>query len=254
MMQTKRIFIIPILALLTTACQTGYHLTNQAYNRVQVDSLAAPADTGMARFLQPYKQRLDQTMNEVLVQTTAPLDRSKPECALNNMLTDAMLQYAKDKLGQPADCSHLNYGGIRTGLPKGTIRIGNIYEVMPFDNQLVMLTLKGSMLRQFFEFFVGSEIDEKSLVVGGVRVVIKDNVLTSITFTNGKTFDPNQNYTVLMSDYVADRGGGTAFLKDAVARKNFNIPIRDVFIDYFRQLGKTGQPITPTTDGRISIQ
>jgi 2',3'-cyclic-nucleotide 2'-phosphodiesterase (5'-nucleotidase family) len=253
-MQRHKAFLIPVLALLTTACQTGYRLTDQAYKRVQVDSLAAPADSGMTRFLKPYKQKLDQTMNEVLVQSAVPLDRSKPECALNNMLTDAMLQYAQQKLGQPADCSHLNYGGIRTGLPKGPIRIGSIYEVMPFDNQLVMLTLKGSMLRQFFEFFVGSEADEKSLVVGGVRVVIKDNVLTSITFTNGKTFDPNQTYTVLMSDYVADRGGGTAFLKDAVARKNFNIPIRDVFIDYFRQLGKPGQPINPTTDGRITIQ
>lgn len=253
-MQAKKAFIIPVLALLTTACQTSYHLTNQAYNRITVDSLAAPADSGMARFLQPYRQRLNQTMNEVLVESTVPLDRAKPECALNNMLTDAMLQYAQQKLGQAADCSHLNYGGIRTGLPKGPIRIGNIYEVMPFDNQLVMLTLKGSMLRQFFEFFVGNEAEEKSLVVGGVRVVIKDNVITSIAFTNGKPFDPNQNYTVLMSDYIANRGGGTAFLKDAVARKDFNLTLRDVFIDYFRQLGKSGQPITPTTDGRISIQ
>ncbi|RRB04905.1 5'-nucleotidase C-terminal domain-containing protein [Larkinella rosea] len=253
-MQLKKIFILPVLALLTTACQTGYHLTNQSYKRVQVDSLAAPADSGMARFLQPYKQRLDQTMNEVLVESAVPLERSKPECALNNLLTDAMLQYAQQKLGVTADCSHLNYGGIRTGLPKGPIRIGSIYEVMPFDNQMVMLTLKGSMLRQFFEFFVKSEADEQSLVVGGVRVVIKDKILTSIAFTNGKTFDPSQTYTVLMSDYIANRGGGTAFLKDAVARKDFNLNLRDVFIDYFRQLGKSGQPINPTTDGRITIQ
>jgi 2',3'-cyclic-nucleotide 2'-phosphodiesterase (5'-nucleotidase family) len=254
MMRFSTFRFLPLLVVLTTACQTGYHLTDQGYKRIVIDSLAAPADSRMARFLQPYKQQMDQTMNEVLVVSAGPLNRSKPECALNNMLTDAMLQYAQQKLGQPADCSHLNYGGIRTGLPKGPIRIGSIYEVMPFDNQLVMLTLKGSMLREFFEFFVGSEIDEKSLVVGGVRVVIKNNILTDIAFTNGKKFDPNQNYTVLMSDYVADRGGGTAFLKDAVARKNFNIPIRDVFIEYFRQLGKSGQPLNPTTDGRISIQ
>lgn len=253
-MRIQKTFILPLLALLTTACQTGYHLTDQSYKRVVIDSLAAPADSGMTRFLQPYKQKMDQTMNEVLVQSAVPLDRAKPESAINNMLTDAMLQYAQQKLGQSADCSHLNYGGIRTGLPKGPIRIGNIYEVMPFDNQLVMLTLKGSMLRQFFEYFVGSEADEKSLVVGGVRVVIRGNVITNLTFTNGKPFDPNQTYTVLMSDYIADRGGKTAFLKDAVARKDFNVALRDVFIDYFRQLGQSGQPINPTTDGRITIQ
>ncbi|MGA0555997.1 5'-nucleotidase C-terminal domain-containing protein [Larkinella sp. VNQ87] len=254
-MRFIKTLFIPVLTLLIAACQKpGYHLTNQTYSRIQVDSLAAPADSDMTRFLQPYRQRLDQTMNEVLAVSTVRLDKAKPECALNNLLTDAMLQYGNQKLGQTVDCAHLNYGGIRTGLPQGPIRIGNIYEVMPFDNQLTLLTLKGSMLRQFLEYFIGSQADENALVVSGVRVVIKDNVLSSITFTNGKTFDPNQNYTVLVSDYIANRGGGTAFLKDAVARKDYAVTIRDVFIDYFRQLGKAGQPITPTTDGRIAIQ
>lgn len=254
-MSSKNLLLIPVLALLISACQkSGYHLTNQNYTRIQVDSLAAPDDSAMTRFLQPYKQQLGQTMNEVLVESTAPLNKAKPECALNNLLADAMLQYGQQKLGQSIDCSHLNYGGIRTNLPQGPIRIGNIYEVMPFDNQLTLLTMKGSMLREFFEYFIGNQAEENALIVGGVRVTIKNNLLTSITFTNGKPFDPNQNYTVLMSDYIANRGGGTAFLKDAVARKDFAITIRDVFIDYFRQLGKSGKPLTPTTDGRIAIQ
>ncbi|RAK02644.1 5'-nucleotidase-like protein [Larkinella arboricola] len=253
-MRFPKTLLIPVLTLLITACQTGYHLTNQAYSRVQVDSLAAPADSGMARFLQPYSQQLGQTMNEVLVESAVPLNKARPESALNNLLADAMLQYGQQKLGQPVDCSHLNYGGIRTNLPQGPIRIGNIYEVMPFDNQLTLLTLKGSMLREFFEYFIGNQAEENALIVGGVRVTIKNNLLTSIEFTNGKTFDPNQNYTVLVSDYIANRGGGTAFLKDAVRRQDFPITIRDVFIDYFRQLGKSGKPINPTTDGRITIQ
>ncbi|MGV3558503.1 5'-nucleotidase C-terminal domain-containing protein [Larkinella arboricola] len=253
-MRFPKILLIPVLTLLITACQTGYHLTNQGYSRVQVDSLAASADSGMARFLQPYNQQLGQTMNEVLVESAVPLNKARPESALNNLLADAMLQYGQQKLGQPVDCSHLNYGGIRTNLPQGPIRIGNIYEVMPFDNQLTLLTLKGSMLREFFEYFIGNQAEENALIVGGVRVTIKNNLLTSIEFTNGKTFDPNQNYTVLVSDYIANRGGGTAFLKDAVRRQDFPVTIRDVFIDYFRQLGKSGKPINPTTDGRITIQ
>ncbi|GAB3249389.1 hypothetical protein GCM10027347_06450 [Larkinella harenae] len=254
-MRFINLFLILILALLTTACQkSGYHLTEQSYKRLQIDSVAAPADSAMARFLQTYKQQLGQTMNEVLAESAEPLIKAKPECALNNMLADAMLQYGQQKLGQTVDCSHLNYGGIRTNLPKGPIRIEHIYEVMPFDNQLTMLTLKGSMLREFFEFFIGNQAEENALIVGGVRVTIKNNLITSIAFTNGKTFDPNQTYTVLISDYIANRGGGTAFLKDAVRRQDFAVTIRDIFIDYFRQLGKSGQPIKPTTDGRIAIQ
>ncbi|MFC5410082.1 5'-nucleotidase C-terminal domain-containing protein [Larkinella bovis] len=254
-MRVQKTVLLPVLVLLMVACQkSGYHLTNQTYQRIQVDSVAAPGNTAMTRFLEPYKQKLGQTMNEVLVESAVPLDKAKPESALNNMLADAILQYGRQTLGVAVDCSHLNYGGIRTSLPKGPIRIGHIYEVMPFDNQLTLMTMKGSMLREFFEYFIGNQAEENALIVGGVRVVVKNNLLTSITFTNGRTFDPNQTYTVLMSDYIASRGGGTAFLKDAVARKDFAVTIRDVFIDYFRQLGKSGQPINPTIDGRISIQ
>ncbi|WP_229310888.1 5'-nucleotidase C-terminal domain-containing protein [Larkinella soli] len=253
-MPTKIRISILLLALVTAACHPGYHLSNRAYNRIQVDSAAAPADSSTARFLAPYRQGLEKTMNEVLVQSTVRLEKARPESALNNLLCDAMLQQTRQRLGQPVDCSHLNYGGVRSGLPQGPIRVGNIFEVMPFDNQITVLTLKGSMLKQLFEHYAGSEANEAALLVGGVRVTIQGKSITTIAFTNGKTFQPEQEYTIAVSDFVANGGGGAFFLKDAVRRQDLNLLLRDAFIDYFRQLGKSGQPITPVTDGRITIQ
>ena len=75
-----------------------------------------------------------------------------------------------------------------------------------------------------------------------------------MTFTNGRPFQPDQTYTVAMSDYVANGGGGANFLKDIKQRDNVNYLIRDALIEYMREQGKTGQPFNPQADGRITIE
>ncbi len=234
-----------------SACQTSHHLTNRTATRIGVDSVAAPADSSVARFLKPYQQGLGQTMNEVLVRLPQALDKRAPESALDDLLADALLQQASKRYGKPIDVSHLNYGGIRNGLPAGNITTGNVFEVMPFDNQLVVLTMTGTQLQQFLNHFAAHD---DALVVGGIRAILHDKAVRQVTLTNGRSFQPDQTYTVAMSDYVADGGGGANFLKAIKQRDNVNYLIRDALIEYMREQGKTGQPFNPQADGRIIIE
>ncbi len=240
-------------ALLLTglmACQSSHVVTKQAYTRIGVDSTARP-DTSLVQLLKPYKQGLDKSMNEVLFQTPERLEKRKPESALNNLLCDALLSQASDRYGKPVDVSHLNYGGVRNGLPKGNVTVGDVFEVMPFDNQLVILTLTGDMLMQFLNHFAGDE----ALLVGGISVKLHNNKVQSVTFANGRTLQPAETYTVALSDYIANGGSGANFLKGAVKRQNLdNYLIRDALIDYFRKQGQSGQPITLQANGRINIE
>ena len=232
------------------ACQSSHVVTSQHYNRISVDSTAR-ADSSLVRMLSPYRQGLDKTMNEVLTQTPERLEKRKPECALNNLLCDALLSQATDRYGKPVDVAHLNYGGVRNGLPKGNITTGDVFEVMPFDNQLVILTLTGDMLLQFLNHFAADE----ALLVSGISVKLHDNKVQSVTFASGRTLQPAETYTVALSDYVANGGGGAAFLKNAVKRENLdNYLIRDALIDYFRKQGRSGQPLTLQANGRIIIE
>ena len=244
----KQLLFLAFVGL--SACNPGYHLTNRTANRIGVDSLAAPSDTSVANFLQPYRQGLDRTMNEVLTRTTGRIEKGQPDGPLNDLLTDALLLQSSQRYGKPIDCSHLNFGGIRNNLPEGNITTGSIFEVMPFDNQLVVLTMKGDMLQQLLNHFAKGD----KLVVGGLRAKIHEGQVQSVTFTNGRTLQPNDTYTVAMSDYIADGGDNANFLKNAIKRDNINYLIRDALIDYFRQQGKSGQPINPVSDGRISIE
>jgi 2',3'-cyclic-nucleotide 2'-phosphodiesterase (5'-nucleotidase family) len=121
---------------------------------------------------------------------------------------------------------------------------------MPFDNQLVVLTLTGTMLEQLLNHFANGN----KLVVGGLRAKIRDGKTQSVTFTNGRTLQPDETYTLVTSDYVADGGDNAGFLKNPVRREALNYLMRDALIDYFRQQGKSGQPINPLSDGRISLE
>lgn len=244
----SRLFFWLALATLS-ACQPGYHLTSQTASRPEVDSATAVADSSMARFLAPYRQKLDQSMNEVLAHSTGPIEKAQPDGPLNNLLTDALLQETTRYYGKPIDCSHLNYYGIRASLPKGNITTGSIFEVMPFDNKLVIITLTGTMLQQLLNHFAkGNE-----LIMGGLRTKIHDGQAHDIQFTNGRTLQPADTYTIVLSDYVANEENNAVFLQNPVKRENTNYLVRDALIDYFRRQGQTGQPINPVSDGRISL-
>ncbi len=245
----KKFFLLLAFVGLAS-CNPGYHLTNRTANRIGIDSVTAPADSSVVRFLTPYRQEMDKTMNEVLTRSTGRIEKGQPDGPLNNLLTDALLQQATGRYGKPIDCSHLNFGGIRNNLPQGDITTGSVFEVMPFDNQLVVMTVTGDVLRQMLDHFaIGNK-----LVIGGLRAKIRDGKTGSVTFTNGRTLRPNETYTIAMSDYIADGGDSAGFLKNPVRRENLNYLIRDALIDYFRQQGKSGQPINPASDGRISLE
>ena len=239
-----------VLASVWACTPGGYHLTNRTANRIGVDSVTASADSSVTNFLNPYRQGVEKSMSEVLTTSTAPIEKGLPDAPLNDLLTDILLKQASQHYGKPVDCSHLNYGGIRDNLPKGNITIGSVFEVMPFDNQLVLLTVTGDMLQQLLNHFASGH----GLVVGGIRAKIHDKHVQNVTFTNGRTLQPTETYTIAMSDYIANGGDNATFLKNAVKRENTNYLIRDALLAYFREQGKTGQPITPSSDGRISIE
>ncbi|MCK8493229.1 MULTISPECIES: 5'-nucleotidase C-terminal domain-containing protein [Spirosoma] len=245
----KYVLVLALLGL--WACNPGgYHLTNRTANRIGVDSTTARPDSSVTNFLKPYRQGLDKSMNEVLAHSTGRIEKGKPDAPLNDLLTDALLQQTSQRYGKPLDCSHLNYGGIRNNLPEGNITTGSIFEVMPFDNQVVILTLKGDMLQKMMNHFA----QKNELVMGGLRAKIHEGQVSSVSFVNGRTLQPNETYTVVMSDYVANGGDDAGFLKNPVKRENIGYLVRDALIDHFRQLGKTGQPINPVSDGRIIVE
>lgn len=207
-------------------------------------------DSATYKFILPYKEKLDAAMNEVIGQAPVALVKGFPESNLGNFFADAMLLKAKTVPG--VDTASLvalfNAGGLRTSVPQGEVHVGNMFEVMPFENQLVLLPLKGSELIRVLDALA----EKGGAPLAGVSFVIADKKATQVKVHN-LTADTAKIYTIVTSDYLAN--GGDKFF-NAPAPKEFtstNLLLRDILIERCRQLQKQNKPISSPTDGRISV-
>ena len=137
---------------LLMGCTNGAKITSVDTSYIQFSAESTPVDDPvMVALIEPYKSKLDKDMNAVLAQCELDMFKSTPEGVLGNFIADLALvktnQYCKE-MGLPAaDVCLLNNGGLRTTLPKGPIYKKRIFELMPFENELVVLTISGEKMQ-----------------------------------------------------------------------------------------------------------
>lgn len=235
-----------LLVIVLAACNTTYNPQSVEYSEYRVKQQAI-TDSSIIKLLSPYGASLNATMNEVIANVGVRLERKQPEGTLGNVMADAMLAIARSKYNQQVDASIINYGGIRLPvIEPGPITRGRLFELSPFDNTVLILTIKGNVLKQFLDHISV----RGGWPVSGIRMKIVDKVATDITI-NGKPLDMNADYAITVTDYVANGGDQAAMLKD-LPRKDHGIVYRDELIAYFMQLQKEGKNITSAVEGRIT--
>lgn len=252
MLQTiKRSLLITLLFLGSISCNPIHQIQSTEVSNHMVSPDNMLADERITSLYLPYKMQLDQEMDVVIGMTTESLVKGKPESKLTNYLADLMLEESRKVTeengnGLVPDVSFLNYGGIRTGFPQGEITVRKVFELMPFENELVLLELKGSDMQAFLDYVASIGGD----CIGGVRFVISDEKATKARIAN-QELKMVDTYWLATSDYVADGGDNYSMLKNAVQRINTGEKIRDVIIRYMKRSHTEGQIINPELDGRI---
>jgi 2',3'-cyclic-nucleotide 2'-phosphodiesterase (5'-nucleotidase family) len=186
-------------------------------------------DTATANFIMPYKNQLDVKMNEVIGVAEKTLYKSLPDGALGNMMADACMDAATKASGGQVDFCVLNIGGVRIpSIQQGNITLGKAYELMPFDNEIVVVELNGSQCNELFKWIVRW----KGAPVAGIQMTLTDTSATDILI-QGKQFDETQTYWVATSDYIAN-GGDKATMFAGGKLISTNIKLRDAIIDYIK--------------------
>ncbi|MBA2330043.1 MAG: 5'-nucleotidase C-terminal domain-containing protein [Flavisolibacter sp.] len=205
-----------------------------------------PRDSVMVRMMQPYRDSIEKSMNEVIGVAAITLEKKQPEGTLGNFMADAILYSARKKFNTSVDAAVINYGGIRLHqLPKGEITTGKIFELMPFDNMLVLQRLKGSLLQEFLNFIA----DKGGWPVAGISMLIKDKRATNVLI-GGKPLEVEKIYTIAISGYVASGGDNATLLKD-IPQQSLVYTLRDAIFDYIEVLQAQGKQITATDENRI---
>lgn len=207
------------------------------------------ADSSYLKHLQPFREKMEQVMAQKIGYAPNAIKSYPPESPLSNLLADVCLATAKEYSRQPVDLAILNFRGIRSDLPAGDITIGTIFRILPFENELVIVKLRGQQLQNQLEAFasMGGQI------VAGIHLEIKNQKPIKITI-NQKPLDPNQNYIIATSDYLAEGNDGMTYLAKYETLEKTGIKIRDMFIHYIQQQSYMGKVLVATTDGRITIR
>ena len=140
------------------ACQAPV-LTRAEDHRQIVQAPPGEADSTLNALISDYRGQLEAEMNTVIGTIAQPLTLQKPESSLGNWMADVLWEKATYYSKRPIDFALQNYGGIRISeLPAGPLTRGKIYELMPFDNQLVVLDLPGNIVDTLIQHMTKDQI------------------------------------------------------------------------------------------------
>ena len=254
-MMNKRFsfFMLLCILLISGACKTQY-LVQQEKTEGKViilDSINVPKpDSLTLETIKPYKAQLDSQMNEILAYSEISMYKDLPEGLLNNFISDLVFikgnEYLKKSNNLSASICLLNHGGLRSDLPKGAITMRNVYELMPFENELVALEVKGSNITKLLKYLV----QKGGMPETGIRMSIKDNAAANVTI-QGVPFDESKNYLIITSDYLAKGGDDMSFLLNPVNYYPLGLKLRQAIIDYLKEQTIKGNTVTSQLDKRI---
>ncbi|MCR9295289.1 MAG: 5'-nucleotidase C-terminal domain-containing protein [bacterium] len=219
---------------------------------VEAESIAVAddlqPDAAVAEIIQPYMEQMHASMDEVIGQAAADITRGRPESALGNLVADALLWHANKISPEQVDISLVNNGGIRLpALMKGPIRVADIYQLVPFDNRVVILTLSG---QQIEDLLISMAKKGGEPMSGLTYKIDRDETQVREIRIGQQALVPTATYRLATLDYLASIGREYQILQDAASRVDDTVFLRDAMVTYIRQLNV----IEPTLDGRVSYE
>ncbi|HET9747137.1 MAG TPA: 5'-nucleotidase [Chitinophagaceae bacterium] len=240
-MRKSAFYPLLVAVLFAVSCNTTYKAESVHYSNYRVQQ--STSSNAVTAIMKPYADTINKLMNVVIGYNESRLEKKKPGNTLGYFIADAYLEMARQKIDPDIDAAFMNSGGIRLpDLPAGAITQGKLFELMPFDNLMVILKIKGSLLNQYLDTLAATE----GLIESGITMQVGNRTTQQILIA-GKPLDPDADYTIVHSDYVVIN---TNLLKN-IARKTTSYLLRDAIIDYVKYYNSQGKKIKVLNTDRV---
>jgi 5'-nucleotidase len=229
-------------------------------NPILLDSSITP-DPSIAARVQEMGKPIDELRHKVIGASDGPIDGSREvcraaECSMGNLVADAMLDRTKN---QGISIAIQNGGGLRSSIGGGSVTMGGVLGVLPFQNTIATFQLTGADVKAALENGL-SQIDDgagRFPQVAGMKYSFDKSKppgsrVVSVDVQEGTEFqplDPEKTYGVVSNNYMRAGGDGyTVFAQNGKNAYDFGPDLEVVVSDYLA----THNPYKPYTDGRIT--
>ena len=188
-------------------------------------------------------------VKDVVAHATGSWDKGYPESELSNWLIDIMMAKTEAISGKPVHMGVTNFGGIRADMPQGDVILDDLLSMFPFKNYLVYLEHKGSTIRRIIEEMAATRFQ----VLGGVRVVVKDDKVESIEI-GGEPLDDNKVYGLVTVSFLLHGGDGLFLANDALSMTEYHdVNVIDAVLEHVYAETAAGRSLEYKKDGRVTI-
>ena len=229
----KNSFLLVFLLILTSCDHRIYQVTQTEFQPNTSINGNLNSDNEILQIIEPYKEKLDGEMNRVISYTPIDLNKNGFNSPLANLNCDMVLEESNliyEKLhNQKIEMCLLNHGGIRRTFTKGNITVGDVYELMPFENQALVVTLSGEQILKMVKFLSDANVGHP---VSGIQFKPGDE---NSILINSEKFDKNKTYTVVTNDYLQKGGDEMYFFANPVEMEFLDVKLRDLMLQYFEK-------------------
>lgn len=199
---------------------------------------------------------LEEIRNRVVAEATAMIEGDRTvcraeECAMGNLIADAMLAYTAD---QGVVIAFQNSGGVRASIDAGPVTMGEVLTVLPFQNTLSTFEVTGAVMLEALENGVSQHEEGAGRFpqVAGMTFAFDlaqpVGARISDVMVGGVPIDPAAVYGVVSNNFVRNGGDGFAMFVGAANAYDFGPDVAQVVADYMAATG----PVMPMVEGRIT--
>ncbi|MEH6656215.1 5'-nucleotidase [Leeuwenhoekiella marinoflava] len=244
-----RIFLSLFLAISLLGCKNSQLTLTQieGHQLPITDSIQANQD--ILDYVAPYRKRIDEEMGAVLAY--APLSLSKKDgpynTAIGNMMADAVFELSNPvfnkRTGKNIDAVLLNHGGIRSTLNAGDVTMRSAFDIMPFENSIVVVEITSNQANEMFAYLKSGTAHP----ISNMQLVLNENDELKTATINGKPVEHGKTYFIATNDYLQQGGDRMTFLSEPKSMEVLDYKIRNVLVDYFKEQ----DTIAPVRDNRF---
>ena len=236
--------ILLIVISSSLICCDNKEINSTSFSRIEI---IGPEENIFIDEIKVYKDSIDMKLDRIIgyskgLYTKTDFNKINFNSSLGNLVADILFTQSdsvfKKQEDKKIDFVLQNHGGIRSSLFEGEIKLTDIYKILPFENEIVIIEVLGEKVEEIVTF-LRKEINPHP--ISGLLITPNN------TLIQGKLIDPSKKYYISTNDYLLNGGDNMFFLKNNSKVYRLGYSLRDAFIDFT----KTNLKLSSKIDNRF---